>query len=47
MVGKIIYVDIDKTICSDTHGSYNEVQPNLKHIEKINKLFLEGNTIIY
>lgn len=44
----IIYVDIDETICY-----YNDVRkyelalPYHKRIDKINKLFEEGNIIVY
>lgn len=43
----IIYVDIDGTICDNTNGEYNKAQPFRKNIGKINKLYDEGNTIIY
>jgi hypothetical protein len=48
----IIYVDIDETICthfdtSDGPRDYSKANPLLGRIEKINKLFEEGNTIVY
>jgi hypothetical protein len=43
---KIIYVDIDGTICTLVKD-YNFAEPVVEHIEKINKLFDEGNTIVY
>ena len=43
---KIIYVDIDGTICSITRP-YSDAKPILTHIDKINKLYDEGHTIIY
>ena len=43
---KIIYVDIDGTICSLVKD-YHDAKPIVEHIEKINKLFDEGNTIVY
>lgn len=43
---KIIYVDIDGTICSLVKD-YNTAEPIMEHISKINKLYDEGNTIIY
>jgi len=43
---KIIYVDIDGTICT-TVSDYNLAQPIVDHVEKINKLYEEGNTIVY
>mgnify|MGYP000276795264 CR=1 FL=1 len=44
---KIIYVDIDGTICNNTFGRYTEAQPFLDRIKKINSLFDDGNTIIF
>lgn len=43
---KIIYVDIDGTICSITKP-YSDAKPISTHIDKINKLYDEGHTIIY
>jgi len=49
----IIYVDIDETICEYVSGDkykerdYEKATPIYKNINKINKLFEEGNTIIY
>jgi|TARA_Y100000310_G_scaffold66209_1_gene61595 hydroxymethylpyrimidine pyrophosphatase-like HAD family hydrolase len=49
----IVYVDIDGTICKpykkDGHvdPDYRYAEPIPENIEKINKLFNEGNTIIY
>jgi histidinol phosphatase-like enzyme len=45
---KIIYVDIDETICQ-TPGSrsYEDAKPIKENINKINKLYDEGNTIVY
>ena len=48
---KIIYVDIDGTICDTTNIDckldYRKSNPTQSHIDKINKLYDEGNTIIY
>jgi hypothetical protein len=46
---KIIYVDIDETICEtpDEPRLYTESKPLVKNIEKINRLYNEGNTIVY
>ena len=44
---KIYYVDIDGTICTNTDGNYQKSISLHKNIEQINKLYLEGNTIIY
>lgn len=44
---KIYYVDIDGTICTNTDGSYNLAKPLYENIERINKLYSEGNTVIY
>ena len=43
----IIYVDIDETICSFTDGKYSLAKPIEERIKKINKLYDQGNTIIY
>ena len=51
---KIIYVDIDETICFyqgnislDGKKDYAEAIPDYNNIEKINKLFDQGNYIVY
>jgi len=38
--------DIDGTICTQTEGDYTQAQPKKQRIEKVNKLFEEGHTII-
>jgi len=44
----IIYVDIDETICRyDGPREYPSAIPIREHINKINKLYDEGNTIVY
>ena len=51
---RVIYVDIDETICHRessvdfgvTHD-YTKAKPIKENIEKINKLYDEGNTIKY
>ncbi len=40
-------VDIDGTVCSVTDGKYENAVPNEGRITKINKLYDEGNQIIY
>ena len=45
---KIIYVDIDETICSTPSSrSYEEASQILNNIKKINDLYDQGNTIVY
>ena len=45
---KIIYVDIDETICvSPLSRKYVDAVPIKENIEKINKLYDSGNTIVY
>lgn len=45
---KVIYVDIDETICTTSDDrKYENSEPIYKNIEKINKLYDEGNTIVY
>lgn len=39
--------DIDGTICTNTYGNYDTAQPFKERIEKINKLYDEGNRIIF
>jgi hypothetical protein len=44
----IIYVDIDETICENEESrDYSKALPIKENIKKINKLYDEGNTIIY
>lgn len=46
----IIYVDIDDTICyyeEGNKGEYEKALPYLDRIKKINKLYEDGNTIVY
>ncbi len=42
----LIYVDIDGTICH-TEGGYDNAKPDYNAIAKINKLYDEGNIIVY
>jgi hypothetical protein len=45
---KIIYVDIDETICTTPSSrNYSDAEPIYKNIDKINKLYDNGNTIVY
>jgi len=45
---KIIYVDIDETICeTPTPRKYENARPIKDNIRKINNLYDEGNTIVY
>ena len=43
----IIYVDIDGTICNTVVSDYENSIPRWKQIDKINKLYDEGNEIVY
>jgi len=44
----VIYIDIDDTIChSPNKPDYNISYPIHKNIEKANKLFDAGHTIVY
>ena len=43
----IYIIDIDGTICTNTNGDYDKVQPHLKRIEKCNQLYEDGHYIIY
>ena len=46
-----IYVDIDDTICyyesKNNKLDYSLARPHIERIKKINKLYEDGNTIIY
>ena len=45
---KVIYVDIDETICTTPPSrDYHEAQPIVKNIDKINRLYDKGHTIVY
>lgn len=44
----IIYVDIDETICNNSEDrDYSKSIPIFENIQKINKLFDNGNIIVY
>lgn len=45
-ISKTYCFDIDGTICTLTNGQYTKAKPYLDRIEKINKLYDQGNTII-
>ena len=42
-----IFIDIDNTICLTEGCDYPNSKPILERIQKINKLYNEGNRIIY
>ena len=51
---KVIYVDMDETICRREKSTdfgvvhdYKKAEPIKENIEKINKLYDEGHTIVY
>lgn len=45
---KIIYVDVDETICKTPESRrYEDATPISDNIKKINQLYDEGNTIVY
>ena len=45
---KIIYVDIDETICETAESrNYVDAKPIYENIKKINNLYDEGHTIVY
>ena len=41
-----IFVDIDNTICYSKGTDYPSSEPITENIEKVNKLYDEGNTIV-
>lgn len=40
-------VDIDGTICTNTHGDYEKAEPLTDRIAKLNELFDQGHEIHY
>ena len=44
---KVIFVDIDNTICVSSSMDYKKAVPLHNRIAKINQLYEEGNTIVY
>jgi histidinol phosphatase-like enzyme len=45
---KIYYVDIDETICTTpSTRKYEDAQPIKENIEKINKIYDLGHTVVY
>ena len=44
---KTYVFDIDGTICTNTNGAYEKATPLEANIEKINRLYNEGNEITY
>jgi ribonucleotide monophosphatase NagD (HAD superfamily) len=44
---KTYVFDIDGTVCTFTNGKYEEAKPLTERINKINKLYDAGNTIIF
>ena len=46
MSGKKYVIDIDGTICTQCQD-YAQAEPILENIAKFNKLYNEGNTIVY
>ena len=42
-----IFVDIDNTICKTEGTDYQDAEPIMENIKKINKLFEDGNEIKY
>lgn len=43
----IIYIDIDETICHSPNKDYPNSKPIQQNIDKANRLYEEGHTIIY
>ena len=44
----LVYVDIDDTICTyEGERHYPSAVPIMENIKKINKMYDEGNTIVY
>jgi CMP-N,N'-diacetyllegionaminic acid synthase len=49
MNNKVIYVDVDETICltPDNPRVYEQSVPLKENIDKINRLYDQGNRIVY
>lgn len=47
MKSKVIFVDVDNTICTTESTNYENAQPLFERIQIINSLYDEGNTVIY
>ena len=44
----VIYIDVDETICvSPENRDYNKAVPIRENIDKANKFFDEGHTVVY
>lgn len=43
----IIYIDIDETICHSPNKDYENAVPIQENIDKANKLYDEGHTVVY
>ena len=44
----MVYIfDIDGTVCTKSSPNYSQAKPLMGRIEKINKLYDDGHTIIY
>ena len=43
----IYMIDIDGTICNNTNGDYENAQPIVERIAKVNALYDQGHTINY
>ncbi len=42
-----IYIDVDNTICHTTGTDYPNAKPIIENIARFNKLFDEGNHLVY
>ena len=42
-----IYVDVDKTVCRTEGTDYSNAKPIHENITRVNRLFDEGNRIVY
>ena len=42
-----IFVDVDNTVCYTEGTDYPNARPNYKNIDRFNKLYEEGNRIVY
>ncbi len=42
-----IYIDVDNTVCNTKGTDYPNARPNYENISRFNRLYDEGNRIIY
>lgn len=46
MASRVYCFDIDGTLCTNTNGAYQDAEPMMERIQKVNQLFEEGHKIV-